>query len=160
MSTIIRKGSGKVKKKRKSKPLRTKRGEYFRHIQNQILEYTERYENIKTAQNNLLAYCQKEGRVNGVSYEDDKVSNSLKQLTLIDAIRKIDMIQPELEKCLETLHALNAEKTQLILSYGKKDDIESKVFFCREIKGYTQEKTAEVLGYCVRQIQRIEKNIR
>ena len=58
----------------------------------------------------------------------------------IHAVRKIDMLQPELEKCLETLHALNAEKTRLILLYSKKEDIESKVFFYREIKEYTQEK--------------------
>ena len=160
MDLFLRKGCGKMKKKRKSKPLRTERGEYFRHINNQILEYTAKYENIKTAQNNLMAYCQKMGKINGVSNEEEKVSNSLKQLTLLDAVRKIDMLQPELEKCLETLHALNAEKTQLILLYNKKEDIESKVFFYREIKGYTQEKTAELLGYCVRQIQRIEKSIR
>lgn len=101
------------------------------------------------------------GSPGGTSYLDaDTIHGGNKEFTIQDwyeAKRKLITLIGLDETILESLEydcgLEDKEYLNLLDSNAK------KVAYCRVVKGYTQTKTAELLGLSERQIRRIEKNI-
>ncbi len=97
--------------------------------------------------------------IKGVDYSADKVSTS-GTMAFADAVKMIDEKEKVLQPYLEKLAVLmNIKKNLDDLYKSNQDTTESKVFYLRKVKKYTQKRTADILGYSTRQIQRIEKKI-
>lgn len=97
--------------------------------------------------------------VSGIDYTSDKVKSS-GMMAFADAMKKIDDKEKILQPYLERLAVLMRIKKNFDDLYkNNQDTISSKVFYLRKVKKYTQRKTADILGYSTRQIQRIEKSI-
>ena len=61
---------------------------------------------------------------------------------------------------LEELDSRIAEEEKDSLYVSKLNNTIDKVKYLRMLKKYTQVKTAEIIGISVRQVQRIEKNLK
>lgn len=147
---------------RKTRPMKSMRGELFRSIDQQITENKMLRDEIRRE----IAKCFKmlkrngSGELHGIDYSMDKVMSGSKNMDFFTAIQKIDGLQANLNRVLEEINELRKKRKRLVNMYKKDDDIEARVFYFREILKYSQEMTAIQVGYSVRQIQRIEKKIR
>lgn len=147
---------------RKSRPMKSMRGDLFRSIDQRIMENEMLRDEIRRE----LAQCFKMLKSNGlaelhaIDYSKDKVMSSSKNIDFCTAIQKIDGLQTNLNRVLDEIKELRKKRKRLVNMYKKNDDIEARVFYYREILKYSQEMTAIQVGYSVRQIQRIEKKIR
>lgn len=147
---------------RKSRPLKSMRGDLFRSIDQRIMENEMLRDEIRRE----LAQCFKMlkrnglGELHAIDYSKDKVMSSSKNIDFCTAIQKIDGLQINLNRVLDEIRELRKKRKRLVNMYKKDNDIEARVFYYREILKYSQEMTAIQVGYSVRQIQRIEKKIK
>lgn len=106
----------------------------------------------------LKAYCPK-SPTGETSYEDyDCIHGSKKEYRIEEYYRqkKRLMAMVELdEQILQSANCLVEDKKYLELLENK----EQKVKYLRIIRGYTQEKTADILGISDRHVRRIEKRL-
>lgn len=101
-----------------------------------------------------------EGYKSGTSYNDyDTIHGSRKELRVEDYIREREKIRALIEldeQILSTEIAIVEDETYLNTLKNKED----KTKYLRKVRGYTQERTAEILNVDIRTIQRIEKNMK
>lgn len=145
----------------KIKPLKTGQGELIKSIDDQITNLVEMRDEIKGEIGRYWRLCQQDiGAITGIDYSKDKISSGSLCLGFGDVVSRINGLQKNLEKIQDNIKELRAKRKKLIMIYEKDTTTTGKVFFFREVSGLSQEKTAEKLGYSVRQIQRIERNLK
>lgn len=145
----------------KIKPLKTGQGELIKSIDDQITDLVKMCDEIKGEIARYWRICEQEtGGITGIDYSKDKISGGSLRLCFGDVISRINGLQKNLEKIQNNIKELRAKRKKLIMIYEKDTTTTGKVFFYREVSGLSQEKTAEKLGYSVRQIQRIERNLK
>lgn len=101
-----------------------------------------------------------EGYKSGTSYNDyDTIHGSRKELRVEDYIREREKIRAliELDEQILSTEIAIAEDEKYLSKLKNKED---KIKYLRKVRGYTQERTAEILNVDVRTIQRIEKNMK
>nr|DAU44802.1 MAG TPA: RNA polymerase sigma factor [Caudoviricetes sp.] len=101
-----------------------------------------------------------EGYKTGTSYNDyDTIHGSRKELRVEDYIREREKIRAliELDEQILSTEIAIAEDEKYLSKLKNKED---KIKYLRKVRGYTQERTAEILNVDVRTIQRIEKNMK
>lgn len=146
---------------RKSRPLKSDRGDLLRSIDQRISEYEFMKEDIREEIQRYMNMClRNDAEMSGIDYSKDKVINGSARVDFQTAIQRIDNLQSNLNKVLDEIRVLKRKKRRLIKIYQRDQTVEAKVFFYREVLEYSQEMTAAVVGYSVRQIQRIEKKLR
>lgn len=147
----------------KIKPLKTGQGELIKSIDDQITSLVEMRDEIEGEMGRYWRLCQQDkdiGEITGIDYSKVKISNGSLRLGFGDVVSRINGLQKNLEKIQDNIKELRTKRKKLIMIYEKDTTTTGKVFFCREVSGLSQEKTAEKLGYSVRQIQRIERNLK
>ena len=149
-----------MKHERKSRPVRTAHGEYLRMLENRIEEINFMIEDIRKEKIRYFEACQKQRGITGIDYTADKVMGGGLTLEFSDAMRRIDACTINMNKLIEERDGLKKNRKKLINLYRNEHGSIAKIFYFREVLGYTQEATAEKMGYSVRQIQRIEKKMR
>lgn len=146
---------------RKSRPLKSDRGDLLRSIDQRIYENELIKEDISEEIQRYIKMCLKnDAKLSGIDYSRDKILGGSVRVDFQTAIQRIDSLKANLNKVLEENRMLKRKKKKLIEIYQRDQTVEAKVFFYREILEYSQEMTAAVVGYSVRQIQRIEKKLR
>lgn len=107
-----------------------------------------------------LKHCGPEGYKSGTSYNDyDVIHGSRKEYTVERYIAEKDRLVAMIELDEEILSSLIRD----VDVKGYLDMLENsnqKVKFLRIVKGFTQQKTSELIGISVRQVQKIEKRIK
>lgn len=149
--------------KRKSRPLKSPKGDLFREIDQRIMEYELMKEEISQEIRRYMMMLQKNdgGDIRGIDYSKDKVTGGSMRVDFHTAIQKIDGLQANLNNVIDIISELKKKRKKLVEIYQRDSTtIEAKVFYYREILQYSQEMTAVKIGYSVRQIQRIEKKIK
>lgn len=145
----------------KIKPLKTGQGELIRSIDDQITNLVEMRNEIKGEIGRYWRSCHQDiEAISGIDYSKDKISSGSLRLAFGDVVSRINRLQKNLEKIQDNIKELKAKRKKLIMIYEKDTTTTGKVFFYREVSGLSQEKTAEKLGYSVRQIQRIERSLK
>ena len=145
----------------KTKPLKTGQGELIKSIDSQIAEQQTMCNEIRKEIQRYWESCnQGTDSMTETDYTKDKVVGGPFRLCFGDAVSRINGLQNNLDKIQDTITDLRTKRMALIKIYKKDTSIMGKVFYYREVAELSQEKTAEKLGYSVRQIQRIEKNLR
>lgn len=116
-------------------------------------------ESIRKEKMKYLKACRMEAGISGGTLQEEKVMGGRLRLSFSDAMQRI-------ENCNSAINQLIVEKNELIekmnsiaLFYKNKKTKEAQLFYYRKVLGYTQEMTAKRMGYSLRQIQRIEKNV-
>lgn len=147
---------------RKARPMKSMRGDIFRTIDQRISENEMMRDEIQRELEKYVKMLQKNGfgELSGIDYSRDKVLSSSKNMDFYTTIQRIEGLQVNLARVLEEIKGLKKKKKRLVDMYKKKNDVEARVFYYREILKYSQEMTASMIGYSVRQIQRIEKKIK
>lgn len=145
---------------RKSRPLKTAKGELIKTIDQRILEQELLKKEINCEMQRHMKACQQRGSITGIDYSQDKIQNGALRLDFKDALRKIDSLQKNLNKVIDTLSDLRKKRKKLIEMYRSDKSLEAQVFYYREVLEYSQDMTAVKIGYSTRQIQRIEKRLR
>ncbi len=128
-----------------------------------VKELEERIERNKLALRRLeskylIAYCPKEPA--GTSYSDvDSIHGSKKEYRIEEYFKEKQRLQAmiDLDRELITTSGIRIDDKEYLTCL---DNIEQKVKYLRVVKGYTQEKAAEILKVTERQIRRIEKRIK
>ena len=127
-------------------------------------EIQDRIEQNKKAladlDNKYLKAFAPEGYKSGTSYNDyDTIHGSRKELRVEDYIREREKIRAliELDEQILSTEIAIAEDEKYLSKLKNKED---KIKYLRKVRGYTQERTAEILNVDVRTIQRIEKNMK
>lgn len=127
-------------------------------------EIQERIEQNKKALADLdkkyLKAFAPEGYKSGTSYNDyDTIHGSRKELRVEDYIREREKIRAliELDEQLLSTEIAIVEDEEYLNTLKNKED---KIKYLRKVRGYTQERTAEILKVDIRTIQRIEKNMK
>ncbi len=127
-------------------------------------EIQERIEQNKKALADLdkkyLKAFAPEGYKSGTSYNDyDIIHGSRKELRVEDYIREREKIRAliELDEQLLSTEIAIVEDEEYLNTLKNKED---KIKYLRKVRGYTQERTAEILKVDIRTIQRIEKNMK
>lgn len=145
----------------KIKPLKTEQGELIKSIDDQITNLIEMRSEIKGEMGQYWKLCEQEsGGIKGIDYSSDKISGGSLCLCFSDIISRINGLQNNLERIQDNITQLQEKRKKLIMIYKKDTTVAGRVFFYREVSGLSQEKTAEKIGYSVRQIQRIERNLK
>lgn len=146
---------------RKSRPLKSTRGDLLRSIDQRISEYEFMKEDIRKEIQRYMKMCMKnDGGISGIDYSIEKVVSGSSRVDFQTAIQRIAGLQTNLNRVLDEIKVLRKKKKKLIEIYKRDQTLEAKVFFYREILEYSQEMTAAAVGYSVRQIQRIEKKLK
>jgi hypothetical protein len=144
-----------------SRKLRTKEGEIFRELDRKIVEQELIRDEIKREMKLYLRHSSgAPAGMSGIDYEGVRVQGGSWQISIDEALQKIDALQKNLNIVLEELTRLKRTKIRLERIFKKSSDVEKRILYYREIKGYSQESTARKLDYSVRQIQRIEAKMR
>lgn len=115
---------------------------------------------LKELDNKYLKAFAPEGYKSGTSYNDyDTIHGSRKELRVEDYIREREKIRVliELDEQILSTEIAIAEDEKYLSKLKNKED---KIKYLRKVRGYTQERTAEILNVDVRTIQRIEKNMK
>lgn len=148
--------------KRKARPVRTKKGEYLRTIDLRITELDGLIEDFRKQKKRYLSQImgKKSSDLKSVDYSADKVMCSGSSLGFTETLIRLDECNDSLNRLLDERALLKNQRKRLIRLYSGERGNTAKVFFLREVLGYTQEETADKLGYSVRQIQRIERKLR
>ena len=128
-----------------------------------VKELEERIERNKLALRRLeskylIAYCPKEPA--GTSYADvDSIHGSKKEYRIEEYFKEKQRLQAmiDLDRELIATSGIRIDDNEYLTCL---DNIEQKVKYLRVVKGYTQEKAAEILELSVRHIKRIEKRIK
>ena len=115
---------------------------------------------LKRLDEKYLKYCSPEGYKSGTSYNDyDSIHGSRKEYTieryLAEKERLIAMIELDEEILSNLIRDVNIKEYLSMLESNNQ-----KVKFLRIVKGFTQQKTSEIIGISVRQVQKIEKRIK
>lgn len=146
---------------RKSRPLKTGQGEFIKSIEQRIREKEYIKKEIKKEIEKYLSVCcENNGTLKGINYSYDRVKGGAGQQDFVTIVNKIDGLRANLNKINEELTELKEKKKKLEKMYGKANDIETRIFYFREILEYSQKMTAVKVGYSIRQVQRIEKKIK
>lgn len=142
--------------------MKTIKGFYFRHIDDEIEEKNMLISEITRERERLWKSCQElqGGNLAGVDYSAVRVQGSGYHPGLIDVLAKIDGLDANLHKVIQERQELEEKRQKLLKLYEAGDSVESQIFYLREVRGYTQERTAKTVGYSVRQVQRIEKKLK
>lgn len=142
--------------------MKTIKGFYFRHIDDEIEEKNMLISEITRERERLWKSCQElqGGNLAGVDYSAVRVQGSGYHPGLIDVLAKIDGLDANLRKVIQERQELEEKRKKLLALYEAGDSVESQIFYLREVRGYTQERTAKTVGYSVRQVQRIEKKLK
>lgn len=148
---------------RKSRPLKSQKGDLFREIDQRIMEHELMKDEISQEIRRYMMMLQRNdgGNIRGIDYSKDKVVGGSMRVDFQTAIQKIDGLQANLNNVIDMISELKEKREKLVEIYRRdQTSIEAKVFYYREILQYSQEMTAVRIGYSVRQIQRIEKKIK
>lgn len=146
---------------RKSRPLKSDRGDLLRSIDQRISEYEFMKEDISKEIQRYIKMCMSnDAGISGIDYSRDKVISGSARVDFQTAIQRIDGLQANLNRISDEIRVLKRKRNKLIEIYQRDQTVEAKVFYYREVLEYSQEMTAAVVGYSVRQIQRIEKKLR
>ena len=142
--------------------MKTIKGFYFRYIDDEIEEKNMLISEITRDRERLWKSCQElqGGNLAGVDYSAVRVQGSGYHPGLIDVLAKIDGLDANLRKVIQERQELEEKREKLLALYEAGDSVESQIFYLREVRGYTQERTAKTVGYSVRQVQRIEKKLK
>lgn len=148
-------------KKRKSRPLRTTKGEYLRQVGARLADLEATIYDAKREIDRYMADLTNGGAsgLKSADYSKDRVMCSSFSLGFAETISKIDACKINLQKLREEKEELEKKRKRLTDLYASASGSDAQVFYLREVMGYTQEMTAEMLGYSTRQIQRIEKRL-
>lgn len=148
-------------KRRKARPLRTEKGEYLRQVGARLADLEATIYDVKREVDRYIADLTNGGEsdLKSVDYSKDRVMCSGFSLGFVETISKIDACKINLQKLREEKEELEKKKKRLVDLYASASGSDAQVFYLREVMGYTQEMTAEMLGYSTRQIQRIEKRL-
>ena len=105
---------------RKTRPMKSMRGELFRSIDQQITENKMLRDEIRRE----IAKCFKmlkrngSGELHGIEYSMDKVMSGSKNMDFFTAIQKIDGLQANLNRVLEEINELRKKRKRLGKRYG------------------------------------------
>lgn len=92
--------------------------------------------------------------------QDIKVMGGGLRLSFADAVQRMGECDIAINKLLKEREELCKKREKLICFCKNKQGKEAQIFFYRNVHGYTQEMTARVMGYSLRQIQRIEREMK
>lgn len=103
--------------------------------------------------------CSPKGDSYGTSYEDyDSIHGSRKEFRIeeyYEARKRLLLLIRLDQQICESMHDDIDDNEYL----GLLANNEQRVAYCRIVKGYTQEKTARIMGISLRHVQRLEKII-
>jgi DNA-directed RNA polymerase specialized sigma24 family protein len=97
--------------------------------------------------------------ISGINY-DGMPKGSRNDMTLDRIIESIHKAESHLYLAEEELKCKIQSKIDIEGVLSKMEGIEHQVFYYRQVRGLTQEQTAEAIERCTRQVKRIEKNIK
>lgn len=103
--------------------------------------------------------CTAPSELTGLDTTKEAIQSSGK-MKFIDAIVHMDRINEKLNKCYAELEQIEEKINAINERVSKLTDKQTKIYFYRNVKKMTQEKTAEELGISERHLQRIEKKIK
>lgn len=141
--------------------LNTAKGELIRSIDQLVEEQELIKEEINNEIKRYMKMCtSNNGSLSGIDYSKDKIKGGTYLIDFHTALQRIDALQLNLNNVLNQIDELKKKRKKIISIYKNDQSMEAKVFFYREVMGYSQAMTAIKLGYSTRQIQRIEKKMR
>lgn len=94
------------------------------------------------------------------AWQDIKVMGGGLRLSFADAVQRMGECDIAINKLLKEREELCKKREKLICFCKNKQGKEAQIFFYRNVRGYTQEMTARMMGYSLRQIQRIERDMK
>lgn len=135
-------------------------GEYLIVLNERIEELDSLIRDARMEKRKYLKACRMDGGLPESALQDIKVMGGSLRLSFADAVQRMGECDIAINKLLKEREDLCKKREKLICFCKNKQGKEAQIFFYRNVRGYTQEMTARVMGYSLRQIQRIEREMK
>lgn len=135
-------------------------GEYLIVLNERIEELDSLIKDARMEKTKYLKACRMGDRIPESALQDIKVMGGGLRLSFADAVQRMGECDIAINKLLNEREELCEKREKLICFCKNKQGKEAQIFFYRNVRGYTQEMTARVMGYSLRQIQRIEREMK
>lgn len=136
-------------------------GEYLTVLNERIEELDSLIDDARMEKKKYLKACSWiDSGIPESALQSIKVMGGGLRLSFADAVQRMEDCDKAINKLLKEREELCEKREKLVSFCKNKQGKEAQIFFYRNVRGYTQEMTARMMGYSLRQIQRIEREMK